>query len=229
MKKMLGWMLAFAVLMLPLAMAAPQAVNNVSQGSAETYTPTTTSNQVSVQAGNTYETNLSVEQVTQYWAGLYGNIDENIILGSGSAKFYQWPVTTVGGYVYAATGSTIDWANLSTTVTTSDVNAAIYAQTNTSWTPDSDETLEATFSTQDSSGTYCSEVNAYYTLTNSYDGTNYTPTWPTCVYKDATNNQVVFESKVTNNGTSFKGTTVDYQTLVPALSGTGVTYYIFKA
>ena len=222
MVRMLGLLLALAVFVVPYVAALTTPTEaNVVQGAAETYTTTPADQNVSVVAGNVYQTDISVESLTQWWAGLYGTITETVVLGSGTSKFYEWPVSTITGYVYITTGTTVDWANASTTVSTTEVNTALGG----AWNPGADENFEATFEVNTAvAGNYCSDANAPFTLT--YDNTG-TGTWPTCAYWDSLNSVLILEAKINQGGTSFKGTTVDYQALVPATTG-GVTYYIWK-
>ena len=220
MKRMLGFLLVWALLAVPFVMAATAAEVSSAQD-ANQYQPTVTNQTVNVTGGYTYETNLTVESVATWWAGLYGTITEKYVLGTNNYKFYEWPVTSVTGYVYATTAADINWntASWTTTVTTSDVNTALGG-----WTPPADENVESTFKLTDN-GTYCSVTNAKYTLTDDNAGN---AVWPTCIYKETDNNAIILEAKVNQGGTSFKGTTVDYQLLVPAKESTGFSYYIWK-
>ncbi|NPA76160.1 MAG: hypothetical protein GXN93_00180, partial [Candidatus Diapherotrites archaeon] len=50
--------------------------------------------------------------------------------------------------------------------------------------------------------------------------------WTTCAYKDI--NNIVFAVNVAT-GTAYDGSTVDFESVVPASNSTAVTYYIYKA
>ncbi len=226
------WALALGIILaLAPAFAVPTsepAGAGTTAGTAETAT-TSTVGTASINAGEVLEVNLDVTSLSKYWAGFYGQITESVIIGSGSSIFYRWSITAPTGYIYVTTATDFNWAGVSTTPPTdADVNAALSAAlgADAGWAPGADEGVAATFATQDTAGTYCSEINAYYTLT--YDNTQ-TGVWPTCVYTDnQTPKRILFEAKINNDGTSFKGTTVDYQALVPATTAGAVTYYFYK-
>ena len=228
------WTLALALLLiLAPVFAVPTsepAEAGVTEGTAETYTPTVT-NSTNVQAGYVKEVNLDVVDVTKWWAGLFGVITKSVVLANAAGnKFFEWPITTVSGYVYLATHSSLDWSSMQAVQPTdADINAdlsdAIGADAQ--WSPSSDEGVAATFKNQDGSGSYCSVTNAYYVLT--YDDTE-NGVWPTCIYKDGTNGWILYEAKVNQGGKAFNGSTADYQALVAAPNaetGSAVTYYVW--
>ena len=229
------WALALGIILaLAPAFAVPTsepAGAATTAGTAETAT-TSTSGTASISAGEVLEVNLDVTSLSKYWAGFYGQLTESVVIGSGSSIFYSWTITTPQGYIYVTTHQDFNWAGVSTTLPTdADVNADLSDAlgANADWAPGADEGVAATFATQDTTGTYCSETGAYYVLTNSWNGTSYTASWPTCVYTDnQTPKRILFEAKIQNDQNSFKGTQVDYQALVPATTAGAVAYYFYK-
>jgi len=226
------WILALAlILVFAPAFAVPAAAPagaTTTAGTPETATTSTATAQ-SISAGQVVEVNLDVTSLSQYWAGFYGNLTESVVIGSGSSIFYRWNITAPTGYVYLTTHTDFNWAGASITPPTdADVNADLSGAllANANWAPGTDEGVAATFSAQDTTGTYCSEVNAYYTLTLNNLGS---AVWPTCVYTDnQTPKRILFEAKIENDQNSFKGTLVDYQALVPATTAGAVAYYFYK-
>ncbi len=214
------------LLVVPFAFAATPVT--VTTGAPQTYTTTSTPGSVDVNAGYVIETNVTVETVTQWWTGTYGNVNETVVLGAGTSKFFVWNLSTLTGYVYFTTASSVNFADLNINVSTTDVNAAIASITSTSWTPSADENFEATFANTDTTGTYCSIANAKYVLT--LDNTP-AAVWPTCAYKENATGALVFEAKIRQDQAAFDGSTVDYQALLPAVveSGAGgLVYYVWK-
>ncbi len=214
------WVLALALLVAPFVFAAPTSVQNVSEGTAETYTPTIVDNNTTIAAGYVKEVNISIENVTGYWAGIYGNLTQSYVLADAAGNiFYKWNVANLTGHVLLATAADVNWNGLTVPVTTADVNAAVWKA---STYPPTDENVESTFATQDTTGSVCYVANAYYV--NTYDNTG-AAVWPTCIIKDNQGN-IVFDAPIRQDQNSFNGTKVDYQALVAATS-TGTTYYFY--
>jgi len=233
MKRMLGVILVWALLLAPFVLAEPTAAETVTAGTAESYTTATTPASVSVTAGTTTEVNVTVTTNTNWWAGLYGKITETIVLGAGTATMFSWTVNTVTGFIYATTSATVNWEALSAVTSDANIAAAIAG-----WAPKT-ETFAATFpnaeTDNDAAAGYCGQAIAtvYYALTNEDGGTAF---WPTCAYIDdanvlvfegATDNELINRGLATADENSFKGTDADYQIIVPSTT-TGVTYYIWK-
>lgn len=90
------------ILLLPRGVQAIGGTTNDSY-SAETFVPINGS--ISTTAGNIYQFNLSTQDKTYRWVGLWGNITGSVQLRTASNTFYSWTVSTVtdGSVVYATT------------------------------------------------------------------------------------------------------------------------------
>ena len=206
---------------------------DVSAGTGSQYNITPTTPSADVDAGYTYEVNVDSKANTAFWAGVFGNIEQTIVLGSGNKEMYTWPVTTLAGYIYLASSNDVNWAGLDGGVTDTDIkNAGIWSATPTN------DTVAATYkyvddgsaNDQDSTagnqcGTYTTAPN--YALTNDGTGAAH---WVSCILKDnQATPRIVVKAKIDQdyaNG-AFDGTTgVDYQAIVPA--GSSTTYYFYK-
>lgn len=72
--------------------------------SASTFTPTNGS--ISTTGGYVYTYNLTTEEKTYRWVGLWGNATGNIKLGTTTQNFYTWGSVTNGSVLYATTDAT---------------------------------------------------------------------------------------------------------------------------
>ncbi len=108
----------FAILMITMLStmalaiaAAPGAGDVVTDTDKGAYVYTATDSNVSVVAGNITNLDLKTNMSTYRWAGLYGNVSGNIILGDGSNnQLFQW--TAKGRAVYASTAASVTWASV---------------------------------------------------------------------------------------------------------------------
>ncbi len=220
------WVAVTALLMaLPVAMAAePGAgeVNEVTTKGPWTYSPTDQT--VSVTGGEITVANLTTEQSTYHWAGIYGNVTGKLILGSGSDKMYEW--TGKGVYVYLNKNSSVVWTSL-TNATCSDVEGAYGFLTGAS------DDCAHTFKTTRNFNSHIISLgsgnnNILAALTYSAGGVT---EWYTLALKDTSENDIVFAGEVVEDGTTYDGEEADYQVIVPENEESGSTgttdYYVW--
>jgi len=93
--------------------AAPVGPNTLTQASSSRGTDTNTSQQLSVEAGNITELVINDLQITQHWAGFFGNVTGNVELTDSSGNtFYNWSLINPAGEVYASNGSVANWNDI---------------------------------------------------------------------------------------------------------------------
>jgi len=170
---------------------------------------------ISVLSGNITQANVESNMSTYRWVGLIGNVTGNIELGdSGNNIMYTW--TAAGKLVYASTGSSITWSSLAD-ATASDMPAYLTGAYSDNYTNTFTGAAENIGS------------GIFTTLTSDYAGTNGGTTWKTYSLTDGSN--LVFAGKVVENNVSYRGTTVDYQMILPedgtANDQTATTYYLW--
>lgn len=95
-------LLAGLILFFPRSVNALGGVSNDSY-TAETYTPV--SGSIDTTAGTIYQFNITTQDKTYRWIGLWGNITGAIQLRTAANSFYSWSLATVtdGSVLYATT------------------------------------------------------------------------------------------------------------------------------
>jgi len=180
---------------------------------------------VSVESGNIYEVNISTNQSTYHWTGVYGNATGKLVLGDSSGdKMYEW--TAVAKYVYFDDDSSINWGSLAS-VTCSDVEG-VYG-----YLAGASDSCSNTFTATrnyDSDVTSDSVANAIAAQTYDDNGAAY---WYTIAVGDGGTSDIVFVGETTGSSThgAYNGVQANYQVILPEDGGDGdttaATYYIW--
>ena len=226
-------LVAFAAASVVPVMASIPAAEVVASTEKNPYAYTPTQQSVSVHAGQITQANLTTEQSTYHWAGVYGNATGTLVLGdSSNKKMYEWPAKA--NYVFFTTDTQITWDSL-TNATCSDIEASgVYDFL--SGASDSCENTFTTVANFQPKSISVSITNA--NAAKTYDGeTPQTPYWTTIALKDAgtpsSRDDIVFVGVVDNSGHSaYDGSTfVNYQAILPEDGENGdtsaTTYYIW--
>ncbi len=214
-----------AIFVLPLAMAAEPGGATVQTNADQGVYPASSAGSVNVNAGHTYLTNLSAEQSTYHWAGLFGNVTGKIVLGDTSSfKMFEWDA--IGQWVYASIASALTWTGTWDAATCSDVESAFSFLTGAS------DDCAHTFTATDNFNSEATGQSASSTIeAQTYDNTT-TAYWNTMVVKDgAATPNLVFVAPVETGHKSFNNQTVQYQMILPENGGNGDTsptqYYLW--
>jgi len=168
--------------------------------------------------GTVYEANVSSEQSTGNWAGLFGNATGNLVLGdSGDNRLYEWEARAE--YVLASTSGAITWSNVQGAAA-SDLNGAI-----TNFGSQSDNATE----TFNETATGYSGASTDAALT--FDGSG-SQAWTTALEATAASPVSISDFVFTgvaqpNSGTTaYDGSGADYQVIVPE-TGNSNTYNLY--
>lgn len=203
-----------ASLILAVGAAAAQnepAGTSISEGATLDEYFNTSANTIDLDGGNVTEANLSAEQSTDNWAGLYGNATGNLVLGAGDdgSVLYNWDAEAQN--VFAASGS-VEWVNLSDSNATNVNNYYSLGDTSDNAT----ETLTESGSIDLDGTTY----NGDAVSTN--DGTD-SAAWETVALEDNSSETrqngadlPVFAGIVGQSTSAFNGEVADYQLMLPA-------------
>jgi hypothetical protein len=189
----------------------------VNEGSS-THLPTTT---ISLQAGNITQKDVNETQSTTRWAGIYGNISGNILLGDSSSQyFFTWTLSTINNsLIYASNSSITDWSNTNIVIA------------NNSHMPSFISLLALDNYTNTFNQTE-SFTTPEYTITNA----PFTRTWQngsegdfkTYSLRSISDSALIWATKANEGAQSFvSGQQTDYQLIVPAQQGTGTTYSLY--
>lgn len=168
--------------------------------------------------GTIYEANVSAEQSTGNWAGLFGNATGKLVLGTSTDdRLYEWEARAE--YVMASTAGSITWSNVED-ATASALNSAI-----TNFDQQSDNATQ-TFN----------ETAAGYSGTSgdaalTFDGSG-SQAWTTAL--EATSGSPGSISDFVFTGvaqpgpgtTAYDGSGADYQVIVPE-TGNSNTYNLY--
>lgn len=215
--------LALALVVMASAVMAAEVNVDITVGGSTTYTDTTEAN-TSVTAGYVHQVDITVKSATGYWAGIYGTVSGQYVLGDETSNLFTWTVSQPSGYILIALVSTPNFASLATVGNASELYTYIRNDL-PSWSPDADQNVDQTFT--NSVDTDCNYAGLGATLSahveGNWMGKGY---WPVCAYTDGT--KAVFASPIDPNGVAYDGTTsVDYEAIVPAETG-GTTVLFFK-
>ena len=237
MKRMAAFLLVWALLVVPFVMGATP-VTSATQESNTTYTPTTDNNLGTIKGGYIYNYTLNVEEQTKYWAGIYGTINQTVVLKDAAGNaFYTWTPSSISYQaVILSEESGVDFAGTfeGNIVDQNVVNAGVWSAA------PSVEGVDNTFTV--ATGTECdfagiSLASGSWKYVDTSDGT--TAYWRTCIAGwdgDGTNaidnaaDGIIIAGQVDPAGhTAYDGTTTaNYQVLVPA-PDTGIAYYVWVA
>ena len=219
------------MLVLGVLLIAPYALAVEPAGGSVQGTPTdkgeyssSTAGSINVESGNIYLANVTGEQSTYHWAGIYGNATGTLVLGdSSSAKMFEW--NAVAKYVYFDDDNSVAWGSLQA-ATCSDVET-VY-----SFLAGASDSCSNTFTTTrnfDSDVTTDSVANAIAAQTNDDTPTAY---WYTIALGDGGTSDIVFVGEVDSAGhNAYNGDTANYQVILPEDGSDGdttaTTYYIW--
>lgn len=223
-KRLLGGLIVLSMMLMTVSVALALDPSGAVASGIVDYgeMPAYAAGSINVLSGNVTNANLDTNVSTYKWAAVQGSVTGSIVLGdAGSNQVYAW--TAQGAFVYAAEGSP-DWSTLATTTI-----AAVEANADTVHLADAVGISDSATDTLTDAGHDCdSQIFnlGATTAVQTYDDTE-TPAWWTCVYVDGSAEQV-WVGEVSEDGTSYRGDTVDYQLLLPedgTAYNTAVTSY----
>lgn len=182
----------------------------------------TTSSTADLDGGNVTEANLSAQQSTDQWAGVYGSADGSLVLGNGTngALLYEWDASA--DYVFASNGS-VEWTN----VTDSNAsNVDNYFGLTGSDTAVNTFTAPGTTSISLNGNSYEGDTALTYNSTDGDDDVQGATdgSWSTITLEDNSSatgepDLPVFAGIVGEGEDAFNGEPADYQLLLPAEDG----------
>lgn len=201
--------------------AAQSTVNQADADGTPTdqgsFSDTAGSASASTSSGTITSANITTEQSTEAWAGLYGNATGTLVLGDGTDRLYEWDA--VADYVFASTASGVDFTNVQALNDISNLNSAVgYGDQSDNAT----ETYNTTATGYSGSTTDAAE---------SFDGSN-NAAWTTAVETvnpgSTTLSDFVFTAVAQPRSatTAYDGSQADYQALVPE-DGTVSAYNLY--
>jgi hypothetical protein len=181
----------------------PAGANTTEIKTLNEYVDLSEDDSLDVIGGNVTGANISGDQTTDDWAGIYGNATGTINLGT-DAILYTWPAEPQ--HVFAANDS-VNWTQLQ--------NASL---------PNINSIYQLSGQTDDAQATFNKSTTLYFGSTNisasaarTYNASE-NPTWITAATSDGST--PVFTGKVRNNATtSFNGEISDYQMIIPTGGG----------
>jgi|GEM_PF-1746451 len=182
----------------------------------------TSSDTVTTEGGNVTNANLSTQQSTDEFAGIYGQTDGSLVLGSNNNNdvLYNWSATA--DYVFASNGS-VTWSNLS------DSNASNVD--NYFGIPEGADDAEATYDEPTRQSITLDgqsyEGDAALTFNSTGEGD-----WTTLTLEDNSSatgqpDLPVFAGEVGEGSDAFNGDAADYQLIVPASDSTTTSYSMY--
>ena len=181
----------------------------------------TSEDSINLDGGNVTQANLSAEQSTDNWAGLYGNATGNLVLGANDdgSVLYNWDAEAQN--VFAASES-VNWVNLTEDSTGSATTVNDY------YTMGDDSDNATRTLTGESSVTFDSTSYTGDSVQTNNGATS--PTWTTIALEDNSTaegdtNIPVFAGEVGEGDTAFNGDVADYQLMLPAVETEGTETY----
>ncbi|RJQ15479.1 hypothetical protein C4573_04955 [Candidatus Woesearchaeota archaeon] len=220
------------------AWAVPYGPESITAGASSQADINQTVKNVTAQAGNVTELNISANSITKSWQGFYGQISGRIVLAnSNNQNFYDWNLTSPSGELYASPNSSINWTAIKCFNITGDTSIEINLTTmesqfgmSSSDADGIDETFNNTNSVNFTVGTTIIE-NTTCRSTYVYNGSGYqTTNFENVLLSDK--QSIVFTTLLTNNKNGFNNNTYDYQMLVAedghgSAATTYTTYYFW--
>ena len=228
-------LLAFAVAYAVPVMADPAGGSVVGSVTDKGSYPSSSAGSISVVSGRIYEANVTGEQSTYHWAGVYGNATGTLILGdSSNKKMFEWPAKAT--YVFFDDDGTIDWENLGD-ATCTDVENSFGFLSGAS--DDCSNTFSAGTAVPDFKSISTTGFSGTITAKTLDGEATQTAHWVTYAIKDTTNSDVLFaaETEYITSGESstthsaYNGVPANYQAILPENGNNGdtsaTTYYIW--
>ena len=186
-----------------------------------------TADTADLDGGNVSNVNLSSEQSTDQWAGVYGTADGSLVLGNGTdgSLLYSWNADADN--VFASNGS-VDWKNME--------NGRATTVDNYFGLADGSDNATNTFTT-DEGGTPTidsGDLSVTGNGTQTFESGE-TEAWTTVVLESNTSassdtdetNLPVFAGIVDEGTNAFNGETADYQLLLPAQDEVTTSYNMY--
>ncbi|MFH1211688.1 MAG: hypothetical protein V1659_02045 [Candidatus Woesearchaeota archaeon] len=211
MKKLLVLMLSIASVLLMAAFASavePAGANVLNQLNQGEFQVAAAEN-VTVEAGNITEANLSTNISTYRWAAIFGLAGGEMKLGDDDNNIlYDWAAD--GRVVYACEDPNPTWADF--TEANEAAVTGVYTFLAGATNSDSYSNTFANSDTLDSgifAGATTPGAGDYVDTYNDAE----VATWRTFSLWDTAN--IIFAAEVQESGTSYSGTTTDFQLLVP--------------
>ena len=205
------------------AMADPAGGSVVGTATDQGAYSGTSAGTIDVVSGHIYEANVTGEQSTYHWTGVYGNAAGNLILGDSSSEvMYNWTATAT--YVFFDDDSTVNWNTLAT-ATCTDVESSF------SFLSGASDNCANTFTTTHDPSFKSIQDIAATSAVQTYDDTG-AGYWWTLAVKDSTAGDVLFAAEVDTSGhNSYNGVSSNYQVILPENGELGdttaTTYYIW--
>ena len=178
-----------------------------------------------VEEGNITPMDLDGNTSTEKWAGFYGNVTGNLVLGLGESRLmYNWTWSPASaGAVCVSTNATL--------ATRPFVYAAPATDVDTAWGFDPADS-DSGVNTFNESGCNMT-IGSSFVEDADYSWTGSTKTFATCAMRLTTSvaskGQMLFCSNITQGGTLFNGQTGDFEILAPTSQdpATYETYYFY--
>ncbi len=204
------------------SLADPSGASDVTRQGSSFYGVPTSAQTAPAQGGNVSEIDIDAIVVTTAWAGFYGDITGEIVLGnSGNDKFYNWTLTSVDGLVYGTRAASITWDN----VVCADGTAISTENTYLGVSSTDADSVENTFTQRDHPALVITDSNTVSTDTcNSTfafsSGIAQTSDWVQVLLHDGGSN-IVYSTATNDSTTGFDGSAYDFQLLVGENEKTG--------
>jgi hypothetical protein len=231
--------LAFAMALSLMVSAAPQGAG-YDEGSSETNTTTSAGNDAAT-GGYISEANLSVTSQTSKWQGYYGNVSGYVALADATGnEMYNWTWAVAnGGEVFAVARVAVPiFTDVDTKdITAGDADTALTTGGTPTWSATGSDSVALTFSTDnDNSGFIVSgqtvaanSRNSAHTLKSSGGNSAFEEVLLTDLDTFDDVSDMIWTCLISNDAENFKGTTSDYQMIVPTTDSGGdtTTYYFY--
>ncbi len=185
----------------------------------------TTGATTAAQGGNI--TNLSLNQTAQtnYWHAFYGDVVKHIFLADTAATnvVYDWGSQALGGWIYFANATGIDWTAVvlgdQTDRENEDATLGLGAEVENV----NDTFTDTTHSAIADIGGGLAGNTGFGVDTNSNGGTD----WDTVLLRGGAgaDSAAIYASEVQQDNQNYAGANVDYQIMVPVAQATGVRTY----
>jgi len=236
-RRLIGFViLAMVFLGTVIAVTAIPEGAQVLVGRTQTRTSPTPAN-VTADAGNVTEVNITSNSQTQAWQGFFGDVNGSIVLEDASGDtFYSWNLTNVSGEVYSSRDSAVNFNlinaqnncsrdNELTEFGRSDSVNNTY-RNNSNIPALSVGLITINASTACATNTYVSsgpQSNFFHSIIITDD------CFPSPCNTTIGGNTSIYATPLEPDRTGFDGITYDYQVLVPVNRTSGFNTYFFYA
>jgi hypothetical protein len=217
--------------------AVPEGAQ-VAVGARETRTSSVPQN-VTADAGNVTNDNITVNSQTQAWQGFYGEVNGSLVLEDASGDlFYSWNITNVSGEVYASRDNAINFANIFANNNCSIDNGLTgFGRSdsgNNTYSPSNNREVQIgniiiNVSTSCATYTYVNDSPQSAFFHNIIVSDDVNPNATGQPNATVGGNTSVYVALIENNIAGFDSATHDYQLLVPVNRTSGFDIYAFYA